>query len=151
MAELLAIWLKRAARGPMGSRPSAIAVAGRGLLGNAEQGGRRQVTVLGAEAWARAEADLGCAVDPVVRRANLLVGGVDLRDSRDRVLRIGSCRILVRGELRPCRLMDDAVGGLCAALDPEWRGGVHGEVLTGGEIAVGDPVAWDLASAADLR
>ena len=146
MADLLAIWLKRAARGPMDGRRAATAVAGSGLVGNADQGGRRQVSMLSAEAWARAEAELGRAVDPAARRANLMVRGVDLRDSRGRVLQDGPCRILVRGELRPCRRMDDAVPGLLAALDPEWRAGIYGEVLSGGDISVGDPVAWEAPS-----
>lgn len=147
MAELTAIWLKRARGGPMDSARRATAIPGRGLEGNANQGGRRQVTVLGAEAWARAEAELDAPVDPAVRRANLLVRGLELASSRGRVLRVGGCRLLVHGETRPCRLLDDAVPGLQEALDPEWRAGVYGEVLTGGEIALGDPVAWETAPA----
>ena len=151
MAELTAIWLKRARRGPMDFRRTARAVPGRGLVGSADQGGRRQVSLLAAEAWTRVEAELGTVLDPAARRANLMVRGLDLKASRGRVLRIGECRILVRGELRPCRLMDAAAPGLCAALEPEWRGGVYGEVLTGGELSVGDPVAWEEAGAAAPR
>lgn len=141
--ELAAIWLKRARRGPMDARQRATAVAGRGLEGNAEQGGRRQVTLVDAGAWQRVEAELGGTVDPTVRRANLMTRGLELSGSRGRVLCIGSCRILVRGELRPCRQMEEARAGLLAALDPEWRGGIYGEVLRGGEIALGDPVSWE--------
>jgi MOSC domain-containing protein YiiM len=143
MAELQAIWLKRARRGPMDPQEEALAVAGRGLEGNADQGGQRQVTLIGSEAWGRAEAELGCVVDPLLRRANLLLRGVELRDSRGRVLRIGACRILLRGETRPCRRMEEAWPGLQAALEEEWRAGAYGEVLTGGQIRVGDPVAWE--------
>ncbi len=148
MAEITAIWLKRGRRGPMDAKRRATAVAGRGLEGNANQGGRRQVTLLAEEAWARAQAELGAAVEPAARRANLLVRGLELGDSRNRVLRVGPCRILVRGETRPCRRMDEASPGLEAALDPEWRGGIYGEVLSGGEIALGDPVAWEPAAGA---
>ncbi len=63
------------------------------------------------------------------------------------MLRIGACRILVRGETRPCRRMEEACAGLQAALETEWRAGVYGEVLSGGEIAAGDPVAWEAAEA----
>lgn len=147
MAELTAIWLKRARGGPMDPQQQATAVPGRGLAGNANQGGHRQVTVIEAEAWARAEAELGATVDPATRRANLMVSGLELRESRGRVLRVGPCRILVRGETRPCRRMDEAFPGLQAALDPEWRAGLYGEVLTGGVVAPGDSVGWEAPAA----
>ncbi len=82
-------------------------------------------------------------MDPSARRANLLVRGVELAASEGRVLAVGSCRILVRGETRPCDRMDEAADGLQEALRPEWRGGVYGEVLEGGELSVGDPVGWE--------
>ena len=148
MGELAGIWLKRARNGPMDARREASAVPGRGLVGNADQGGRRQVTLIDAAAWSGVETELGGPVDPKARRANLMVRGVDLAGSRGRVLRVGECRILVHGETRPCRQMDETVPGLVTALGREWRGGVYGEVLSGGDIAVGDPVAWEPAAAA---
>lgn len=48
---LEAIWIKRAKRGPMDPAPRARLVAGRGIAGNANQGGRRQVTVIARETW----------------------------------------------------------------------------------------------------
>jgi hypothetical protein len=38
--------------------------------------------------------------------------------------------------------MDEAHQGLRAALSPEWRGGVYGEVLDDGAIAVGSEVTF---------
>lgn len=118
-------------------------VEGKGLEGNLHEGGRRQVTVIARAAWRRAEEDVGRSVDPSARRANLLVRGVELAGSEGRVLRVGGCRILVRGETRPCGRMDEQAEGLQEALRPEWRGGVYGEVLEGGTLGVGDPVAWE--------
>lgn len=145
MAEITAIWLKRERRGPMEPAKRATAVVGRGLEGNANQGGKRQVTLLAEEAWARAQADLGVGVDPAERRANLLVRGLELAGSSGRVLRVGASRILIHGETRPCWRMDQAHPGLQAALAPEGRAGIYGEVLGGGEISLGDPVAWEPA------
>lgn len=121
--------------------------AGRGLVGNANQGGKRQVTLLSAEAWSATEAELGTRLDPSTRRANLLVSGIDLEGARGRTLRIGSCRILIHGETRPCRLMEESHEGLRGALDPDWRGGAFGAVLDSGEIRAGDPVAWEAVEA----
>lgn len=139
-----AIWIKRAKRGPMDPRPRALLVAGKGLEGNANQGGRRQVTILAEEAWQAAVAELGAepALDPRLRRANLFVRGLDLARSRSRVLRIGEARLHILGEVRPCERMEEGYPGLRQALDPDWRGGAFAEVLEGGEIAVGDAVEW---------
>ena len=120
---------------------SAALVAGRGIAGNANQGGRRQVTVISEEAWKDALADLGDDVDPSARRANILVRGLDLEQSQEKTLRLGGCTIRLLGETRPCELMDEMKDGLRNALRPAWRGGAYGEVLEGGEIRVGDPAA----------
>ena len=137
---LEAIWIKRAHRGPMDRVERAEVRAGRGLVGSADQRGRRQVTIVDSRAWEAAVAALGVSVDPSARRANLLVSGVPLARSRGRTLRIGTCEFRINGETRPCERMDEAQPGLRAALGPEWRAGVYAQVLHDGELAVGDPV-----------
>lgn len=139
---LEAIWIKRARLGPMDPVERAILRAGAGLLSNANQGGKRQVTIIAREAWAAATERLGVEIDPSARRANLMVSGVDLENTRGKILQIGSCRIQVWGETRPCERMDQARMGLRAALGEQCRGGVFGEVLDDGEIALGDGVQW---------
>jgi MOSC domain-containing protein YiiM len=145
------IWVKRAKLGPMDPRPTARLIAGAGIAGNADQGGRRQVTVIEAERWAAALAEVARdgggveGVEPSTRRANLLVSGIALAGMHGRVLRVGACRLLLHGETRPCERMERARAGLKAALTPDWRGGAYGEVIEGGDIAIGDPVALEAA------
>lgn len=127
----------------MDPRDAAILVASRGLAGNANQGGRRQVTLIEENAWADALAELGTALDPATRRANLMISGLSLEDSRGRVLRIGGCRLRIWSECTPCYQMDEAYTGLKKALKPHWRAGACAEVLEGGAIRVGDEVEWE--------
>jgi MOSC domain-containing protein YiiM len=105
--------------------------------------GRRQVTVLTREGWASACADLGVELHWSARRANLLIEGLNLRDSLGQVLCVGDARLEVTGQNNPCRRMDEAHPGLLKALGPWWRAGVTTRVLTGARIRVGVPVTWD--------
>jgi len=137
------IWVKRAKGGLMDPVDTAILESGAGIRGNANRGGRRQVTILSAERWRAIGDTLGADVPPSTRRANLLVSGIDLEKTRGRVLRIGTARLLINGETRPCWQMEEAHAGLQAAMDPHWGGGAFAEVLDGGEIRTGDSVDWE--------
>ncbi len=148
---LQAIWVKRMRRGPMDAVDSALLLAGKGIVGNANQGGHRQVTLIEQEVWDDLMRQFGASRPGSARRANLMVRGVGLRDSRDRILRVSACRIRIGGETKPCERMDEVLLGLKAAMWPDWGGGAFGEVLDDGRIAVGDPVEWaDSAFPLDL-
>jgi MOSC domain-containing protein YiiM len=141
VGKLEAIWIKRFRRGPMDRKDSAELRAGRGLESNANQGGKRQVTLISKEAFAAVSAELRADIDPGWRRANLMVSGIDLRESRGRILSVGGVRLRLVGETRPCERMDEAHPGLRSALSPDWRGGAYGEVLNDGAVAVGCEVS----------
>ncbi|MGQ0646493.1 MAG: MOSC domain-containing protein [Gemmatimonadaceae bacterium] len=143
MGRLEQIWIKRFKRGPMDPVTDAQLEEGRGIAGNADRGGKRQVTIIARETWERHMAALGGSIDPAERRANLLVSGCELEDSRGKTLRIGTVRIIIRGETKPCEQMDDALPGLRNVMFNTWGGGAFGEVVAGGLIRVGDEVALE--------
>ena len=143
------LWVKRAHRGAMDARDSIELVAGRGVEGSADRGGRRQVTILEREVWDALMGELGSDAGPETRRANVLVSGIDLRASRGRVLRLGATRVRIAGEVKPCERMEEAVTGLRALMYPEWRGGAFAQILAGGTVRVGDVVAWENTSEGD--
>ena len=133
-----ALWTKRAHRGVMDPAESITLVAGRGIDTDANFGrSKRQVTVIEKEVFDRVMAELPGA-RPHMRRANIMVSGIRLEDTRDHVLSLGGVRIRLHGETRPCERMDAQVEGLTAALDPDWGGGAYGVVLDDGEIRIGD-------------
>lgn len=136
--EIVKIWIKRAHRGVMDPVESAEALAGRGLIGNADQGRRRQITIIDEAAWREAAAETGHDVDPSKRRANVMLRGIPLAKSRGQLLRLGDCLVRILGETRPCEQMEQAQAGLRKALSPNWRAGVFGEIVEGGLIRVGD-------------
>jgi len=142
MGTIAAIWIKRFKRGPMDPVDSATLVAGRGIVGNANQGGRRQVTMIDEAAWRAATDAVGVEVDPSKRRANVMLRGIDLERSQGMFLRLGECLVRIYNETRPCERMDEAQPGLRDALRPHWRGGAFAEIVEGGSIRVGDEAEW---------
>lgn len=150
---LQAIWLKRDHRGQMDEVATAVLVEGQGLEGNADQGGRRQVTILSKERWDGAvsglEAEQIGSLHPKDRRANLFVSGLDLEDTRGWTLKVGGHHMVIAGETKPCALMDDICDGLQDALRSHWGGGAYAQVVDGGTISVGDEVTLTPPSEGD--
>lgn len=138
---LVAIFIKRAHGGVMD--PCAHATLDDlGLVGNANRGGFRPITVMSSERWDELMNEIGVSLAPEARRANLVVSGVHLENTRGRTLTIGSCRLRIGGETRPCEMMEEAAPGLQRAMQSRWGGGVYATVIDGGSIAVGDSVSF---------
>lgn len=132
-----AIWIKRARRGPMDPADAATAVENQGIVGNTDQRGKRQVTVIEKEVFDRVRQALPDAL-PVMRRANVMVSGLRLEETRGSILTLGGVRLQIYGMTRPCERMDEQCPGLRDALMPHWGGGVFGVVLADGDMRVGD-------------
>ncbi len=106
---------------------------------------RRQISVLSREDWDKACEDLDRDLPWTTRRANLLLEGTALKETKGARLKIGNVILEVYCETDPCAVMDKASQGLRQALEPDWRGGVCCRVISGGKISVGDSVALDPA------
>ncbi|WP_225206626.1 MOSC domain-containing protein [Novosphingobium huizhouense] len=134
-------------RGPIETLSRVQVTEGEGVHGDLRgalrpgKTGKRQITVMEAESWAAALADLKIDLPWHVRRANLLVSGLRLPRQPGAIIRIGeTLRIRITCECDPCSRMDEIAPGLKAALLPDWRGGVCGKVISDGAIAIGDEV-----------
>ena len=101
----------------------------------------RQVTIITLENWNTVCAELNRNLHWTMRRANLIIEGVDLKDSTGNILKIGDFFLEITGELSPCHIMDEQFNGLKDALQPEWRGGITAKVIREGFVSEGDKVA----------
>jgi MOSC domain-containing protein YiiM len=141
---LVAIALRDASRAPMRLMEQAVVSVERGVEGDVRgKPGPRQVTVLGSEGWQAACEAVGEALPWTLRRANLLLRGLDLVDSVGDRLRVGGALLEITEETDPCVVMDRQHDGLRSALAPDWRGGVCCRVIEGATVTVGDPVALE--------
>jgi MOSC domain-containing protein YiiM len=135
---VLRLWTRPVAGGPLAPQESLELVAGKGIRGDHGFGGRRHVTVVFADDWRAATEALGRDVDPVGRRANVLVSGGGGAAFLGQSIRLGNCTLEVHAETRPCDVMDQAAPGLMEALKPDVRAGFWATVVTGGRLRPGD-------------
>jgi len=102
---------------------------------------KRQVSLIERADWDAAMAELGVDHHWSVRRANLLVEGLDLPQRPGALVRIGESVVLeIMIECDPCSRMEEIEPGLKAALTPDWRGGALARVIEGGDIRLGDSI-----------
>ena len=136
--QVLRTWVRRT----KGATPEEVdgltLIAGEGVQHDHTRGKWRHVTLLCVEDWEAATAAIGHEVDPVHRRANVLLSGGRAGDLLGTTIRLGEATIEIRGETKPCDVMEQAAAGLEEALMPEFRAGVWGVILEGGRVQPGD-------------
>ena len=141
MGRLAGIARREKKRAPMETLESAEISAETGVANDSRgKPGKRQVSLLSAEAWQAACDDTGTDAPWTTRRANLLNEGLDLPKTAGQIVAIGDVRLRTTVEIDPCSRMDEQVPGLTDALTPDWRGGIGCEVIAGGVVTVGDDV-----------
>jgi MOSC domain-containing protein YiiM len=145
-----AIFLAQPELGPRTEVDRVTAVAGRGLDGDAYQAGPgsrrpagpgngRDITLMEAEALEALAAERGIALEPWEGRRNVLTRGISLNDLVGRRFRVGDVECRGRRLCDPCAHLQSVTRpGVLKGL--AGRGGLRADVLTGGAIAVGDPV-----------
>ena len=145
MSTIKAIAIKNRSRVAMQSIDSARITVDSGILGDFRGAQKdRQITILSEISWKKACHSINADLPWTVRRANLLLDGVEFNETfPGKSIRIGEVELLVTQETAPCSYMDAQQPGLTAALEPDWRGGICCNVIKAGEIEIGDPVEFD--------
>ena len=136
------------AEGRMRAVESTRALPGSGLAGDryadragtfsARGGSGRDLTLVESEALAELEAT-GIELDPLDARRNLVVSGIELDALIGRRFRVGEVECRGARRCEPCAHLERlTVPGVLRGL--VHRGGLRADLLTGGEIRVGDEV-----------
>jgi MOSC domain-containing protein YiiM len=121
----------------------ALEVTADGLPGERPHPTARAITLVSREAWQAACQMLGATLPWTLRRANLLVEGIQLVASVGRRLHVGAVCLEISEDNPPCRVMDVLHSGLRVALEPDGRAGVACRVIAPGEIQIGDAVHFE--------
>ena len=139
--KLLAIAIKESKRAPMILKEETEVTLEKGVEGDHRgEPGDRQVTVISKDSWDKACEDLGKSIPWIGRRANLLVEGIEFKDTKGYYLKIGELILEITGETKPCERMDEFYQGLQNALVSDWRGGVTCRVMKPGTVKIDDMV-----------
>jgi len=147
--DLVAIYVSSNAGGPIDSRQSAEAVAGRGLEGDRYFDGTgywsktpgvgRHITLIEIEAIDALEREKKIVLAPGAARRNLVTRGVPLNHLVDRDFFVGAVRLCGMRLCEPCEYLEGlTTAGILTGLIH--RGGLRADILSGGTIRVGDPI-----------
>jgi MOSC domain-containing protein YiiM len=130
------------AKAPMQTKSQSMITRVAGVENDARgKPGKRQVTLLSHEQWLKACQELSTPLPWTIRRANLLIEGVEFDASMvGKHIKIGQLILVITGETDPCHRMDSQFQGLTNALTPDWRGGVCCRVVADGRVKIGDLV-----------
>jgi len=119
-------------------------VAGRGVRGDRKfaehaRGSGEDLTLIAAESLEALEREHGIALAPGESRRQLTTRGVDLNALVGRRFTVGSVEAVGVDLCEPCVSLQRATQpGVMRGL--AHRGGIYADVISGGEIAVGDPL-----------
>ncbi len=140
-ASLTSITIAPGHRAPLVSLANATLIEGKGIEGDRYFGTTRQVTVVAAGEVAKAESERGMGpMDPADTRRNLVLDLDEIPREHGARIVIGEVELSVWRDCAPCEQMDEIFGeGARPALRE--RAGVSAQVIRGGTIKVGDPVA----------
>jgi MOSC domain-containing protein YiiM len=148
--KVVAMFVTPAACDPMRPVDVVRAVAGRGLDGDryfalkgtfSHDSPRPdgELTLIELEALEAAARDYGVAIKPGEARRNIVTQGVALNHLVGQRFRLGPVEVLGIRLCEPCEHMEKLTqkGVLKAFIH---RGGLRAQIITGGEVRIGDPV-----------
>ncbi len=126
--------------------PSVRALAGRGLEGNRyfydEAPSGRALTLIAAEAVEAMESEHGISLEAAATRRNVVTRGIDVNELVGRRFRVGDVECEGVELCEPCaHLQSMTAPGVIKGL--AHRGGLNADILSDGEISVGDAVVAD--------
>jgi MOSC domain-containing protein YiiM len=125
--------------GPPQERERASVVAGRGIEGDRKYDSNHDLTLIEAEAIEGLAEDTGIELGPGESRRQVMTRGVSLNDLVGKRFRVGGLECVGEELCEPCsHLQSLTEAGVLRGL--VHRGGLCAEVVSGGVIAVGDPV-----------
>jgi MOSC domain-containing protein YiiM len=120
------------------------AAAGRGLEGNryffdGDAPAGRALTLIAAEAIEAMAAETGVEITAAESRRNVLTRGIDLNALVGARFRVGGVECVGVELCEPCKTLESLTKpGVVRGL--VHRGGLNADIVSDGEIAVGDPV-----------
>ncbi len=143
------LFITAAAGAPMEPQQTVRVIPGKGIAGDRYAAGighyspipgHREMTLIAAESLEVIEREYGVAMTQTECRRNIVTRGVLLDGLYGKRFRIGAVEVVGKKECPPCGYIEELTGiaGINRAMTG--RGGLRVDILSGGEIALGDPI-----------
>ncbi|MFL6011640.1 MAG: MOSC domain-containing protein [Gaiellaceae bacterium] len=126
---------------------SVRAIAGRGLAGNryfydGDAPSGRALTLIAAEAVEAMEREHGISIEARESRRNVVTRGIDVNELVGKRFRVGDVECEGVELCEPCKTLESMTKpGVIKGLTH--RGGLNADILSDGEISIGDAVVAD--------
>ena len=144
MAKVIHIAISRTFKSKMKSVNSAESIAGKGIINdrhfkeNNEK--KSQITLIEIESINHYNKIAGTSISPINFRRNIITEGIKLNDLVEREFFIGKVKVKAHDLCRPCKYLEKSLNQKNFVKELLRKGGLRCEILTNGEIFVGDEI-----------
>ena len=144
MAKVFAIAISKNLKGKMENVSSVKVVSGKGIVNDRKfkdnNDKKKQITLIEIENIKYYNEVTGTSISPIEFRRNIITEGIRLNELVGKEIEIGEIKVKAHDLCRPCKYLQDSFKQKNVIKELLLKGGLRCELLSDGQIFVGDSV-----------